>query len=438
MEDARSEEKSPLLLYPTEDDGNVSKNNNRVNFDKGRLYGISSGATAVFTDFPNHISPCWTITLLVSLIFFVMAILIFSSMVPSSSIRVPRCSYSNVEPLGNRTIHLVHPSGNWNKEQLSALERIKREYEGFDMHLVLTNIPLSNLNQTLQPQNYLDMGRRPVSTSPRSQTPEIKRAKQVSKENGKNVLVRKKRHHMNQMSSIGNSFGVKSLLDMFLGNKVNIDKRSSNETSELPGLLNPTERITFSTLSPRPKTLDDVLRDIPGLTIRNVTPQEIFSKSPLHNSWSKFTPELLIFAARILGLWKYGGLSFKIDGGNTGREEDDLKKFSVASGNTLQAMESSPSGPTLPPHEDKLTDFILKGRKSFEGLPNEVVTADDKGLHIFTKSPCHVFFGEILVNLKRSKGDETPKRIIQKSLKVFCRHAAVGNDYCRHLIRRSA
>ncbi|XP_066153136.1 uncharacterized protein [Euwallacea fornicatus] len=380
-----------------------------------------------------HISPCWTTTLLVSLIFFMMALLIFSSMVPSSSIRVPRCSYSNLEPLGNRTIHLVHSSGNWNKEQLSALERIKREYKGFAVRLVLLQSN-SNKNTNTSPSNYPEVERRLMPTSLVTQAPENKTAKKISKEVGKSVLVRRKRHRTDQMSSFGIGFGVKSLLDMFLGNKADIGKRSSNEINEL---LNPTEHVTFTTQSPRPKTLDEVLGDIPDLIIRNATPREIFSKSPLHHYWGKFTPELLIFAARILGLWKYGGISFKIDGGNAGREENDLKKFFVAPGNTLQALESSPSGLTLPPHEDKLMDFILKGKKSFEGLPNEVVTADDQGFHIFTKSPCHVFFGEILVNLKRSKGDETPKQIIQKSLKVFCRHAAVGNNYCRHLIRRS-
>ncbi|XP_066153138.1 uncharacterized protein [Euwallacea fornicatus] len=326
MEDARPEEKSPLLLYLTEDDGNVSKNNKRVNFDKGRLYGISSGATAVFTDLPNHISPCWTTTLLVSLIFFMMALLIFSSMVPSSSIRVPRCSYSNLEPLGNRTIHLVHSSGNWNKEQLSALERIKREYKGFAVRLVLLQSN-SNKNTNTSPSNYPEVERRLMPTSLVTQAPENKTAKKISKEVGKSVLVRRKRHRTDQMSSFGIGFGVKSLLDMFLGNKADIGKRSSNEINEL---LNPTEHVTFTTQSPRPKTLDEVLGDIPDLIIRNATPREIFSKSPLHHYWGKFTPELLIFAARILGLWKYGGISFKIDGGNAGREENDLKKFFVA------------------------------------------------------------------------------------------------------------
>lgn len=53
MADLKPEEKSPLLLYLVDGDENVSQNNKRVNFDKGRLYGISSGATAVFTEFPS-------------------------------------------------------------------------------------------------------------------------------------------------------------------------------------------------------------------------------------------------------------------------------------------------------------------------------------------------------------------------------------------------
>ncbi|KAH1025313.1 hypothetical protein HUJ05_010058 [Dendroctonus ponderosae] len=61
-------------------------------------------------------------------------------------------------------------------------------------------------------------------------------------------------------------------------------------------------------------------------------------------------------------------------------------------------------------------------------MPQEVVTADDEGLHIFTKSPCHAFFGEVLGYLRRARGDETPKMIIRKSLKVLIRFGPALED----------
>lgn len=53
MDDTKPEEKSPLLFYLVEAEDDVAKTHKRVNFDKGRLYGISSGATTVFTEFPS-------------------------------------------------------------------------------------------------------------------------------------------------------------------------------------------------------------------------------------------------------------------------------------------------------------------------------------------------------------------------------------------------
>jgi len=53
MDDPKPEEKSPLLFYLVEAEGDMAQTHKRVNFDKGRLYGISSGATTVFTKFPS-------------------------------------------------------------------------------------------------------------------------------------------------------------------------------------------------------------------------------------------------------------------------------------------------------------------------------------------------------------------------------------------------
>ncbi|KAJ8922971.1 hypothetical protein NQ315_001517 [Exocentrus adspersus] len=49
------EEKHPLLLYIVEPNDELSKTNKRY-FDRGRLHGITSGATAVFKQFPMDLT----------------------------------------------------------------------------------------------------------------------------------------------------------------------------------------------------------------------------------------------------------------------------------------------------------------------------------------------------------------------------------------------
>lgn len=219
-------------------------------------------------------------------------------------------------------------------------------------------------------------------------------------------------------------------------------------------MLNLTELFPLTTQS-RPETLEQVTQNFPGLTIENITAKEGFYKSPLEKTWQKLSPDLLLFALRVLHLWEYGGLSFKIDDDISPQpymrrwkkvDNFPLKPGLSANFHLSYIIKKSCFLDTIriksPNFEDsttsKLSKFIQNGKESFERLPKEVVTADDEGLHIFTKSPCHVFFGEVLVNLRRSRGDETPKRIIRKSLKVFCRHSAVGNNYCKNLIRTAA
>lgn len=44
-----------------------------------------------------------------------------------------------MEKLGNSTIHLVHSSEQWSQNELENLQKIKREYPGYNVHLVLVH-----------------------------------------------------------------------------------------------------------------------------------------------------------------------------------------------------------------------------------------------------------------------------------------------------------
>ncbi|KAH1016028.1 uncharacterized protein LOC109537850 isoform X2 [Dendroctonus ponderosae] len=399
----------------------------------------------------DYVSPCWVTALLSSLIFFMMVLLMVSSIGSSRNLRVPRCTHSNPEELSNKTIHLVHQSSDWSQEQVNFLEKIKSEYQGYDVHLVLVRQPSIKGKDLKKHSHHIEKVRNRNLSVPVNRTFNsiagihsvllgMKRAKR-SKKNAR-ALRRKKRGHEDS-SSMGLGLGVKYLLDILLRSKIEstnvIMKKRSNDSKPLPDMFNLTDLFSIITPKPRPKTLEDIIDDFPGLTVKNATAEEIFFKSPLQHSWAKFNSDLLLFAVRAMYLWQYGGLSFKVDGnGGDGAEWENVEKFSVAPVVTLQNLDHTSI--QMVPHEvstrnDKLHKFILAGRTTFENMPQEVVTADDEGLHIFTKSPCHAFFGEVLGYLRRARGDETPKMIIRKSLKVFCKYAAVGNNYCRNLVR---
>lgn len=44
-----------------------------------------------------------------------------------------------MEKLGNNTIHLVHSSEQWSQSELENLQKIKKEYPDYNVHLVLVH-----------------------------------------------------------------------------------------------------------------------------------------------------------------------------------------------------------------------------------------------------------------------------------------------------------
>ncbi|CAG9767202.1 unnamed protein product [Ceutorhynchus assimilis] len=416
MDNLKTEEKSPLLLYIVEGETNLSKNNKRDDFNsKGRLYGISSGATTVFTEFPNYVSPCWMTALLSTLTFLIMLLVLVAYMGPQDNMRFPRCTRSaDVENLDNTTIYLVHDLNDWTQKQLQMVEKIKNEYQNFNIHLVLIR---PSFDKNIKSPAIIVTKPTTVTTTLTTSKPLKKNRAKRSKTNSKRI----------KHDPIFVPFGIKGLLDFLLHNTMDnkIVKRSINGSETNPSIFNLTELLPTTTTKQQPLTLDNILT---GLIVENITMEQAFFNTPLQYTWQKLSPDLKIFAIRILHLWQYGGMSFKINIDDN--ESDNVEKFSVSPRISMQKITEAEST-----SNDKLNNFILNGKKTFDQLPNEVVTADDKALHIYTKAPCHVFFGEILMKLKHAKKNATAKKIIKNSLKVFCKHSAVGNNYCRSVFK---
>ncbi|KAF7285498.1 hypothetical protein GWI33_010596 [Rhynchophorus ferrugineus] len=403
MEFSKTEEKSPLLLYIMENEGNVSRNNKKVNFDKGRLYGISSGATTVFTEFPNYVSPCWLTAILSGLIFFMLLLLTISSITPSRNSRLPRCIGNHFENIDNKTIHLIHDAANWDVETLHLLETIKNEYSTYHVHIVELNQDIDTLTSII------------TSSTTEYHTKETT----VTTVTPTSTIVRRNKR----------STSVKSLLDILLNsrlnsglnNRRNVTRLETTNTSEITTLsIDSTTEMTKAEL-----TFETVAENFPNLTVEQVTVDEVFSNTPLEKHWVRFNPALRVFSLRVLRLWQYGGLSFKFnDIGGIGNAAD---KFSIAPRTGLTVT---------PLINNKLMNFIKSGKLVFEKLPDEVITADDEGYHMFTKMPCHAFFGEVLLALKKANGDESAKTIIRQSLKFFCERSSMSRKYCKNVIRK--
>ncbi|XP_030757176.1 uncharacterized protein LOC115883039 isoform X2 [Sitophilus oryzae] len=418
MEYMKTEEKSPLLLYVTDGEESLSKNNKRLNCDKGRLYGISSGATTVFTDFPNYVSPCWLTAILSGLIFFMMFLLTVSSIGSVRGSRLPRCAGSYLDHIDNRTIHLVHDSSDWSYENLDILQRLKDEYSGYHVHIL-----------NLKRENVWENSSHPTPTTQDTtvtkalpSTPVLRR----SKRNKRNLTTLKRRKR-DQDANIAPILGVKSLLDILLNSRMgNVKMFKRNDTVPKISTLMSTD---IFTTTPEPQLSFEVIAaNDPNLTVENVTVEEAFENTLLERHWIRYNPALIVFSLRVLRLWEFGGLTFKLD------QTDGVSTHSALDSYTIT---SDIGVKVLPASTTKLLHFIKSGRSVFENLPQDVVTADDEGIHMFTKTPCHAFFGEVLFVLKKARGDETVKTVIQRSLEIFClKSSMMARKYCKNFIKK--
>ncbi|XP_060521605.1 uncharacterized protein LOC132699114 isoform X2 [Cylas formicarius] len=355
----------------------------------------------------SYFGTCWLTTVVSSIAIFFLIMVTISSVNNYESVRVPRCVHqqTNITKLDNNTIHLVREFAEWDENQISILEQIHRNFPEFKLHLVILQKNGTQLNKSVI--NDLDIlsSKFVQTTVPTFEKEEITKNLTMNSI-FKKISVVNRRKRKSEEFGYGLNEGVKRLLDVILRSRANFINSS--------GILE--SKLSRKSITPRSKarTMDDIFNRIPNLLVENVTQEQAFNKTPLEKSWTRLNVQLQIFAIRIIQLWQYGGISFSLD--------------SPMSRNNAENTDASSAATS-----SKLLRFITRGKESFDKLPYGVVTADDEGLHIFSKMPCHAFFGEIILQLKHANLLESVKGVLKKSLHIFCKHAAVNKSYCDNL-----
>lgn len=171
-------------------------------------------------------------------------------------------------------------------------------------------------------------------------------------------------------------------------------------------------------------TLDDIRQKHPKIFVERLSYEDAFRNSPLYNTWRNLNDHMRLFAIRVLDLWQYAGLSFELPD-----DHDDRYKYETDSNNSTPGVVEIDT--EAPGNAEKLGKFIQMGFSSYSKLPEGVVTVDDEGLHMETKTSCHAFFGEVLMALRKANRSDNPTDILKKTLAVFCMKRAVDPKYCR-------
>lgn len=179
--------------------------------------------------------------------------------------------------------------------------------------------------------------------------------------------------------------------------KVKIKKEPRRKRRSLPKAKSPQ------------KTIYDVLRAYPDVVLETLNYTEAFKNSPLYNTWQNLNEKTRLFAVRAIYLWQYGGISFDLLDENY----ENLSRYKYTANN-----------------KTSVENVIVLGLTAFKTLPKGIVTIDDKGWHMESRTSCHAFFGDMLMNLRKSHRDVTPEDIIKKTLDVFCRKGAIDSGYC--------
>lgn len=165
--------------------------------------------------------------------------------------------------------------------------------------------------------------------------------------------------------------------------------------------------------SPYHRTLQEVLLAYPEIFLEKINYTEAFHNSPLYNTWQNLNEKTRLFALRTIYLWQYGGISFDLF-------EENYKNFSQYY--NYKTTNSS---------EATLSKNVILGIKTSRNFSKSVVTIDDRGWHMASRTSCHAFFGDLLMNLKTAKSDATPEQIIKMTLKVFCKKGSIDSGYCK-------
>ncbi|GJQ71882.1 hypothetical protein Trydic_g2995 [Trypoxylus dichotomus] len=402
----QSEERHPLLFLFLDDANKNARKNRNVFFERGRSQGVMSGATAVLTQWPGHLSSCglaMVVVVLTVLFFFLM--LLASAVKPPINSFHPRCfrrSYDDIDT----NLFLVHDDSVWQRDELDTLERIAMKYRQCDIELLI----LRKENSTCLKERINRKPKRQL-VRPKRQTREMRKFVHPQNRSGEKI-------------NLNINVGARNLLKAFLERRRHLNITSSqviNSTTSIPYLPN----------------VNDVLAKFPGITVKNMTETDFFSATPLYNIWKNLNKETLNFAARVLKLWENGGITFEIphtegNDSTTGDYqyetlEENSTTFSTSTVGTTKIIQRNIS--SKKPNKI-LKNMIDIGYTSFRNLPEGLVTVDEEGIHMETKTTCHAFFGEALVQLKSANNITTVPELIKNTLKTFCVRGAVDSEYC--------
>lgn len=445
-----SEERYPLLLLFVEDGKGGSKRNSRIAIDKERSAGITSGATAVITQWPSkftsfkwvifplirmildHVTSCWVTSIFCGLTLFILTMLLLAA---TSQHRIhtlkPRCIGSHIyndHRMDNTTIHLIHHAADtWSSSELNTLDDIAQNYPQCKIHLVIINNERERSNfihklPTVTAKSVTDSSSNATTSKLLVDKSVQNKRKKRSKRSKK---TQRKKRKMDKVVTqpedleLNINVGPQNLFNLLLNRK-----RFEHLNSTTP-IATETSLIT----SPNPMSnIDELLEKYPQIFTEHVTYNEVFRNSPLFFSWRRLNKRSRLFAIRVLYLWQYAGISFDLPH----HHEQNLTNNAYKTINaTSERVEISISNHQSP--EVELANLVALGYADFKKLPEGVVSIDEEGLHMETKTSCHAFFGELLMELRKSNEKGSPASMIKKTIVVFCKKRAVDPRYCANI-----
>ncbi|KAK4874196.1 hypothetical protein RN001_013556 [Aquatica leii] len=419
-----SEERFPLLLLFLEDGQRASKQNKRILIDKGRYQGIASGASTVITQWPGHIASCWiTATLIVVSIIIVSMLMVAFSMHPGINNLTAQCKRHKIfQTNDSATIHLAHGPGVWTKKQLYILEQIVQNYPQSRIEIIMIRNMLDFLPK-LNDVNYMYStvvdyipSTKPHLVIRKRETEKVQLNVTDTARNNTAVTTIKSVVKQN-LTKTRNSVDSKKDIefDIKIGSKGLVDIRFLKVPRRI--VSNKTETLK-NKIHKKPKTIQNLLKTYPKMKVVNSTYERIFKNTPLFLTWHNTNEDTRLFAIRVLKLWNNGGIAFSL---NDMSEPFD-KSVNENSNSTAELERTTDS---------EIKRMITVGISNYKSLPVGLVTIDDEGFHVETKTPCHAFLGELLIELKKANRNTKPADIIRRTLHRFCLKKAVDANYCK-------
>lgn len=334
-----------------------------------------------------HLTACWITTLFSAFALFLL--LIFTAALQSTRYAfLPICKQVQNSNVSNNSqnIFLVHYADKLSAFQYKTIEDVIKCYPNFTIHLTILEKPPSSLisveNRNFEYANrikYYDDGANMKSDD----NYEVKRVKREGIHYARLIKPRSKFFDWFDNGDFDINIGSKNLLKMLMKRKYEVNRTSLQTTT---------------TQEPKITDVKTLKEKYPKMIFKNLTAVTFFQRTPLHRYFYLFPEEMQTFAARVLLLWDYSGLSFDVEG-----------------------------------TDKKVRDLIEVGLKTFGDLPEGIVTVDDEGLHMETKTTCHAFFGEMIANLKILGRSAKISEVIKRTLKSFCLRGAVDAKYCENM-----